>query len=303
MSKFKFEKATKKRSRLRLAFVGPAGSGKTYSALSVATNLIPGARVAVIDTERGSASKYANFFKFDVLELDYFSPTEYVEAIHEANNQGYDIIVIDSLSHAWNAKGGALDEVDKIAKRQKGNSFSGWRDVTPKHNEMVDAILQSPAHMIATMRSKSEYIIEEDSRGKKVPRKVGMAPVQRDGLEFEFDVVGDLDYNHAFTVTKSRCSAVTDAYIEKPGEELAKTLIDWLTDGVDAPEPMREPKPEGSEDEADPEIERRLANPAIAELYLKLGYTRAKQVQGLLKFRDDSKLIEVLNKRVAEQGA
>lgn len=223
-----FRKATKHASRLRLAFVGPAGSGKTYSALAVATNL--GSKVAVIDTERGSASKYADVFEFDVLEPTSFAPEVYAAALSEAEKQGYDVVVIDSLSHAWMGKDGALEQVDQHARKAGGgNSFAAWRFVTPQHNAMVDAIIGSKSHVIVTMRAKTEWVLEKDPKsGKQVPRKVGMAPVQRDGLEYEFDVVGDLDADNALTVTKTRCPALTGKLVDRPGKEFADTLRAWL---------------------------------------------------------------------------
>lgn len=228
-----FTKATKKRSRLRMALMGPSGSGKTYTSLKVATAM--GGKVAVIDSERGSASKYAGLFPFDVLELEDFGPLRYVEAIEAASKAGYDILIIDSLSHAWTGKGGALELVDRATKHAKsGNSFTAWRDVTPQHNALVDAMLRCSAHLIVTMRVKTEWVLEEDTRGKKVPKKVGLEPVQRAGLEYEFDVVGDLD-NAQMLVTKTRCPALANAAIQEPGEQLAATLKAWLTDGVEPP--------------------------------------------------------------------
>lgn len=237
-----FKKATKTQARLRLALIGPSGSGKTYSALAIAKHL--GDRVAVIDTERGSASKYADLFSFDALELDTFAPTTYVEAIHAAEAAGYDVLIIDSLSHAWMGKEGALEQVDRAAKRsQSNNSYTAWRDVTPMHNALIDAILQSACHIIVTMRAKTEYVLEENERGKKVPRKVGMAPVQRDGMEYEFDVVGDMNQENDLIISKTRCPALTGQVINKPGEQIAKTLKVWLSDGAPAPVPA--PRPAG----------------------------------------------------------
>ncbi len=246
-----FTKATAHQSRLRLALIGPAGSGKTYTALSVAQHL--GSKVAVIDTERGSASKYASLFGFDVLELQSFAPQTYVQAITAADAAGYDVLVIDSLSHAWMGKDGALEMVDRAGKRSpSGNSFAAWRDVTPHHNAMVDAILACRAHVVVTLRSKTEYVQEKDERGKTVIRKVGLAPIQREGLDFEFDVCGDLDYEHTLVITKSRCPSVADAVIPKPGKELAEQLRAWLGQGepvivqpaqVSTPEPAPAPKP------------------------------------------------------------
>jgi hypothetical protein len=227
-----FSKATKKSARLRLALIGAAGSGKTYTAITVACAL--GGRVAVIDTERGSASKYADLFDFDVLEMDNFHPQNYAEAIQAAGRAGYGVVVIDSLSHAWVGKGGALEIHDAAVDRQKGNKnqFTAWREVTPHHNAMVEAIVQAPLHVIATMRAKTEYVQEKDERtGKTVVRKVGLAPVQRDGLEYEFDVVGDIDQDHTLVVSKSRCPKLADAAIRRPGKEFAETLKSWLTMG------------------------------------------------------------------------
>lgn len=226
---FQFQKATKRQARLRMALIGPSGSGKTFTALSIGQHL--DGPLALVDTERGSASKYADLFQFDTLDLETFGPLTYVEAIQAAAAAGYGTLVIDSLSHAWMGKGGALEQVDQISKRsQSGNSFAAWRDVTPQHNQLVDAILAAPLHVIATMRAKTEYVIEKDERtGKSSPRKVGLAAVQRDGMEYEFDVVGDLDLDNGLTVSKTRCPQLTGVYVSKPGEDLAVVLRDWLS--------------------------------------------------------------------------
>lgn len=233
MSKFRFTRATKHESYLRMALIGPTGSGKTFSALSIATGL--GERIAVIDTERGSARKYSDRFSFDVLELESFAPTTYVEAITLAVIDGYDVVIVDSLSHAWIGKDGALEQVDRAAKRG-GNSFAGWRDVTPQHNALVDALLGCRAHLIGTMRSKTEYVIEEDARGKKVPRKIGMAPIQRDGVEYEFDVVAELTIDHNLCVTKTRMSELDGLVERNPGRALGQQILQW-TRVEKAPEP------------------------------------------------------------------
>lgn len=231
-----FKKASKAQAKLRMAIDGPAGSGKTYSALMLAKNL--GSRVALIDTERGSASKYADKFDFDVLELTTFSPLTYVDAIKAAVNAGYDVLVIDSLSHAWFGKDGALEQKDKAEARQKTpNGYTAWREVTPMHNALVDAILQAPIHVIGTMRSKMEYVQEKDGNGRTIIKKVGMAPVQRDGVEYEFDIVGDMSIDHVMTISKTRCDLLDGAVIAKPGAELAQTIKAWLTDGAEAPVP------------------------------------------------------------------
>lgn len=256
-----FKKASKKESKLRLGIVGPSGSGKTFTALRVARSL--GERVVVMDSEHGSASKYADMFDFDVFEPGSFNPKVYIDFLREAEAAGYDVAIVDSLSHAWMGKDGALEMVDAAAKRNHGNSFAGWRDVTPLHNQMIEAILASRIHVIATMRSKTEYVIEEDSRGKKVPRKIGMQPVQRDGMEYEFDVVGDIDHDHNFVITKTRCHALKDAVISEPGEDLGESLLKWLSGG----EPM-------ATDGQVAELRRRAAAisaRAAASMELKIG--------------------------------
>lgn len=244
-----FQKATKKESLLRMAITGPSGGGKTYTALTIGAALIPSAKVALIDTERGSASKYADQFSFDVLELDDFRPAVYVRAIEAAQANGYNVLIIDSLSHAWFAQGGVLSIVDDEAARSKsGNTFLAWRKGTEVQNQLVDAILASKMHVIATMRSKTEYVIETDSRGKQVPRKIGLAPVQRDGVEYEFDVVAEMDITNTMLVQKSRCPALTNAVIERPGADVAATLRAWLSDGDPAPAPIAK-KPAAEEPE------------------------------------------------------
>lgn len=233
-----FTKATRKGQKLRMALYGPSGSGKTYTALLLASHM--GVRVAVLDSEHGSASLYADQFAFDAFEPDSFSPKVYIEAIRAAADAGYDVLVIDSLSHAWMGKGGALELVDNASRRSSGNSFAAWKDVTPLQNEMVEAMLGARLHLIVTMRSKTEYVIEENARGKKEPRKVGLAPVQRDGIEYEFQVVGDLDMENTLVVSKSRCREIPPGMvIPKPAAPLANVLREWLDEGApyEAPSP------------------------------------------------------------------
>lgn len=236
-----FAPATRSTAKARIALVGPSGSGKTYTALRIASAL--GKRIAVIDTEHGSASKYAGTFTFDTLTPPDFSPMTYVQAISAAAAAGYDVLVIDSLSHAWVGRGGALEMVDKAAKASRSqNTFAAWRDVTPQHNALVEAMLAAPMHLVVTMRAKTEYALEKDERtGKIAPVKIGLAPVQRDGMEYEFDVVGDLTLNHDLVISKSRCPELDGQVIHMPGEELGTTLLHWLSDGTPAAEPVAAP--------------------------------------------------------------
>lgn len=227
-----FKKATKKSARLRMALAGPSGSGKTFTALAIGTKL--GDKVALLDTEHGSASKYADIFAFDAAEMKApFHPDRYIKTIQAAGEAGYDVLIIDSLSHAWSGSGGLLEEVDKVAARMNSrNSFAAWKDVTPIQNRLIEAMLAAPMHLIVTMRSKQEYVIEEDERGRKTPRKIGMAPVQRDGVEYEFDVFAEMDLSNRMMVTKSRCVELAGAVITRPGEEVALQLKEWLNAGA-----------------------------------------------------------------------
>ena len=235
-----FKKAIKHESKLRLAIAGPSGSGKTYSALAIGTEL--GGNVALVDTEHGSASKYADLFAFDVLEMEApFHPDRFIEAIEAAGQAGYDVLIIDSLSHAWNGPGGLLELVDQFAKRTKSaNTFAAWKDATPIQNRLIEAIVGAKLHIIATMRSKQEYVIEQVQRGDRtisVPKKIGMAPVQRDSMEYEFDVYLDMDIENNAIVQKTRCPALSGQVISKPGKPLADTLKTWLSG---APQPTQD---------------------------------------------------------------
>jgi hypothetical protein len=230
-----FRKATREQAKLRFAIIGPAGAGKTYTALDVGTNLITGGRVAVIDTECGSAELYAKQFAFDTMQLSTHSPLSYVDAIHAAEAEGYDVIIIDSLSHAWIGKDGALEQVDKAAERGSGNSFTAWRTVTPKHNKLVEAMVACKTHLIATIRSKMEYVQEKNEKtGKTEIRKVGLAAIQRDGLEYEFTLVGDIDLQNNLKISKTRLNGVImpGDIFEKPGAKLAAKISGWLLDGA-----------------------------------------------------------------------
>lgn len=230
MSQLTFTKATKKQARARIAFEGPSGSGKTYTSLVTARAL--GQRIALIDTEHRSASLYADEFEFDTLPLDSYDPQLLIQALAVAAAAGYDVVVIDSLSHFWMGVDGMLEQVDRAAKRSSGgNTFGGWKDMAPVERRMLEAMLAFPGHVIATLRQKTEWVIEENERGKKVPKKIGLKAIQRDGLEYEFTIVGDLNHDNELIVTKSRCKSLAGAVIRKPDEEFGRTILNWLEDG------------------------------------------------------------------------
>jgi len=226
-----FKKATKSQAKLRAAIFGPSGAGKTFSSLRIATGLAGKAgRIAVIDTERGSAAKYADLFAFDVAEPADKTIESYVETIKQAH--GYDVLVIDSLSHAWAE---LLTEIDRLANAKfRGNTWSAWSEGTPKQRRLVDAILDFPGHVIATMRSKTEWQSTSDGNGKSRPVRVGLAPEQGKGIEYEFDVLFEISPEHIVHVIKDRSGRFQDKLIDKPNEEFGAQLAAWLSDGVPA---------------------------------------------------------------------
>jgi hypothetical protein len=234
VNQFTFTTATKERAKARIALIGPTGSGKTYTALVTATGL--GGRIALVDTEHGSAAKYADEFAFDTLPLTTFEPPALVEALAVAAHDGYDVVIVDSLSHFWSGSGGMLEQVDNAAKRVAGgNTFAGWREARPLERAMIDALLAYPGHLIATMRTKTEYVVEADERGRKVPRKVGLKPEQREGIEYEFDIVGDLDHDNTLVISKSRAKPLSGLVIRKPDAAFAEAVLEWLNAGKPTP--------------------------------------------------------------------
>jgi len=226
-----FKKATKEQSKLRLAIFGPSGSGKTYTSLKLALGL--GGNTALIDTERGSASKYADRFDFDVLDLPKRDIDTYCQAISLAGRQGYDNLIIDSLTHGWHE---LLEEVDKLAaSKYRGNTWGAWREGTPKQRRLVDALLNFPGHLIATMRTKTEWTVQDAGNGKTRPVRVGLAPEQGKGIEYEFDMLMEISPEHVVNVIKDRTDKFQDQVIDKPDEELGKQLANWLQEGTVPP--------------------------------------------------------------------
>lgn len=219
-----FKKAEKKKSKLRLAIDGPSGSGKTYSALTIAAQLSK--RVAFIDTEHGSASLYSDTFSFDVMEAKPpYSPESYISGIKGAERSGYEVLIIDSLSNEWDGTGGCLDIQTKL-----GGRYTDWAKVTPRHNALITAILASPMHIICTMRTKAEYVIEINNAGKSTPVKVGTAPKQRDGMEYEFTTVFNLNHQHIASVSKDR-TRIFDGRDFPIDDSVGKAMIQWLEAG------------------------------------------------------------------------
>lgn len=241
-----FQKATRKKAKLRLALIGPSGSGKTYSALELATGL--GGRIALIDTERGSGDLYADRFVYDTLQLEPpFTPQKYIQAIEAAQKEGYSVVIIDSLSHAWAGEGGILDIHDNITRSSRSsNGYVAWKDVTPQHERIINAILGASLHIIGTIRTKTAYEVVEDERGKKAPKRIGLAPIQRQGMEYEFTCVLDLAVDsHVASASKDRTGLFDGQHFvinERTGEQ----LLEWLEAG-DEPPPRVDPYAEWRE--------------------------------------------------------
>lgn len=282
-----FRKAQRRRGKIRIGLVASAGAGKTYTSLLLAKGI--GGKIALIDTENSSSELEAGkpgMPDFDVLVIHPpFEIDKYLEGIRAAEEAGYNVIILDSISHAWSGTGGLLDQKDNFGASEK-NSFAAWRKITPMHNDFVDAMLQSPCHIIATMRAKTEYVIEEDEKGKKVPRKIGLAPVQREGMDFEFGVVFDIDQaSHVARASKDR----TTLFDGKPHVLTAadgQKLREWLDSGVDSP-PIAKPELK-EETKKEPDKKETKSNGVISASQVTRFWTIARNAK---KSDDDVKAL------------
>lgn len=235
--KIEFTPAVRRKTRARVALSGPPGSGKTWTALTFAHVFAPGS-IAMIDTEKESADSYQG-----VNGWHWFSykPATYemellIDALAAAAAAGYECVIIDSLSHFWMGTGGMLEQVDNSTKRaQASSSFSsGWKEMRPVERRMIDALTGYPGHVIVTMRTKTEWVVAENARGKAAPRKVGTKPEQREGIEYEFSVVAEMDTDNTLTVSKTRIPTLKRGVFDEPGPEIAQKILDWLNDGGEA---------------------------------------------------------------------
>ena len=234
-----FRRAERSKAKLRLGLSGVSGSGKTYSALMVASGIVPWEKIALIDTENGSGDLYAHLGPYSVCRvLAPFTIEKYLAAIKEAEKAGFELIIIDSLSHAWSGEGGLLDQqaVAANSAKNKGNSYTAWREITPLHNKLVETLLQSPCHIIATTRSKQAYEQVEENGRKKVV-KLGLAPIQREGMEYEMTVFLDISLEHVASSSKDR-TGIFDSKSVILSPDVGRQLKDWLETGSDAPAPQ-----------------------------------------------------------------
>lgn len=221
-------KAQRKQAKIKLALQGPSGSGKTYSALLLAAGLTNYSKIAVIDTENHSADLYAHLGDFNVLQLSKpFTPERYITAIETCEQAGMEVIIIDSVSHEWEGSGGILD----LHGNMPGNSFTNWAKMTPRHNAFVQKMLESPCHIISTIRTKQDYVLSEKN-GKMIPEKVGLKGITRDGLDYEFTIVFDLDIKHNASASKDR----TGLFMDKPAyvisSKTGERILQWCNQGT-----------------------------------------------------------------------
>src|SRR6056297_1509516 len=221
-----FKKAKRTGTHIKLAITGPSGSGKTYSALRLATGLTDNGKIALIDTENESASLYAADFNFDVTNVEApYTIDKLVDATKFVLKNNYDVLIIDSASHFWD---GVLEYKNSLDKRG-GNSFANWNTANEHYKLMLRAILFSKIHVITCMRSKMEYVLQENDKGKQVPKKVGMAPIMRDGVEYEFTTVFDLDIAHQAQASKDRTQLFSD-HIFQLTEQTGVQFRKWLSE-------------------------------------------------------------------------
>lgn len=239
-SEFAPRTATKEQRKARIFLSGPSNAGKTKTSLKWARVLAgPAGTIVLVDTENDAALDYAD--DPEVGEWQHvplpapYTVERYQAAIAGAMTVNPDVLIVDSSSHAWAGKGGLLGEVDAYAKRNKGDSFGAWRDVTPRHQDFVEGLMALPTHLIVTARAKQDYQLEQRN-GKWQPVKLGLAPIQREGLDYEFSLVGEMDADHHLRITKHRVDALDGYEEDRPGPHVAQVLLDWLGQGRSAGE-------------------------------------------------------------------
>lgn len=271
--------AERKQAKIKLGLQGPSGSGKTYSALLLAYGLCSDwSRVAVIDTENHSADLYAHLGKFNVLNIsEPFTPENYIKAIEACEKAMMQVIIIDSISQEWEGSGGIIETHSKMA----GNSFTNWNVITPRHNSFVQKMLQSPCHIIATIRCKQDYVLSEKN-GRYVPEKVGLKGVTRDGMDYEFTLVFDIDIKHQSKASKDRTGLFMDGlpFIIKP--ETGKRINEWCCLG-------------NSLEKAKEELKKAGTVPALREILKKYPEFRKELDPLALQWKEAIEGVEAFN--------
>ena len=232
-----FQKAVRENLKIKIAVIGPSGSGKTYSSLKLAKGI--GGKVAVIDTENNSANLYSDLFDFDICQLsEPYTSKKFIEAINYAVSAGYTTVVVDSITHEWSGGGGILDRKG-VKDSIGGNSYTNWASFTKEHNEFIACILNAKANVICTMRSKTEYVLTENDKGKQVPKKMGMAPIQRDGMDYEYSIVFDVAQNHIASVSKDR-TGIFDGRNFIIDEKIGEEIKAFINSGVEPKKSLKD---------------------------------------------------------------
>jgi AAA domain len=281
MTSMQFSPAVRTQLKVKIGLMGTAGTGKTWNALAIAeamTQLMGGGKIALIDSERGRGIAYAGDFEFDHLVLPDTSPETYIGALALAHSTGYDVIVVDSISHEWNGKDGILQAVDR---------FGGWKEATPRHDSFIDSLFSTPRHVICTMRAKTQYQVEEvprpDGKGTRQQiTKLGIGPVQRDNVEYEFDLLGLIELDHSLRLHKSILSSLPSGTLIDSGEDsrslgrvIGSAVHEWVNEGIEVEAPAE------------------AGEKPIEALRMLLG----------MEGYDDAKIDEVFNRRRLELGA
>lgn len=244
------KRAQRQKAKLKLGIAAPSGGGKTFGALLIAYGLmkekypdLPSdelwSKIAVVDTENGSGQLYVGTVISNMKIGEYntvtltppFEADKYTSAILMCHEAGMEVVIIDSTTHLWSGEGGLLEQQGMIAKRT-GNSYTAWRDVTPMHNRFVDTMLQTDVHIIATMRSKTDYVQEKNAEGRTVVRKIGLNPIQKEGMEYEFTIFLEVDAEHNAFGSKDRTGLVDQKYF-KITPQTGMDIMKWLESGVD----------------------------------------------------------------------
>ena len=220
-------RATRRKAKIRLGLSAVSGGGKTYSAILVAKGLCGDlSKVAVIDTENGSADLYAHLGDYNVLPLTApFSPERYIEAIRTCEKSGMEVIIIDSISHEWDGKGGCLEIVESL-----GGKYQDWAKVTPRHQAFLEAILHSPSHIITTVRRKQDYEMLKDGNKIRI-EKAGLKEITREGFEYELTINLELDTKHNAVASKDRTNLFMGKPAFVPSEKTGALIAEWCEQG------------------------------------------------------------------------
>lgn len=274
-------KAERKQAKIRLGLQGPSGSGKSYSALQIAFGLCNSwDKIVVIDSESNSAHLYSDFGNYSVVSIAKpFSPEKYAQALELCESQGFEVIIIDSISHEWEGQGGILD----IHSNMVGNSFTNWAKVTPRHNSFIQSLLASPSHVIATVRTKTDYVLSEKN-GKTVPEKVGLKGITKEGLDYEFTIVFDIDIKHMANSSKDRTGIFMDQPPFTPSDKTGARIRKWC---------------EKSQTEA--EVVKRIQN-AHTEEEIRRIYNQSGSFKDSLKDVFKEKWNEIILKKQSTNG-